>query len=118
MQLDRRLVGKRDSSQYAVDVLIFERVEKHAIHHCSDSPTLRVVSAINRRLDASVVRGPVAKGPGARPTDDESDVFRDEQAMPFRARMLVEPSRALLDRDRLKVERDGSVDDIVVVNFG
>src|ERR1700688_1852166 len=38
--------------------------------------------------------------------------------MPLQARMLLEPSYALLGRYRLEVKRNRRIDDVVVVDFG
>src|ERR1700675_3179416 len=55
MELGRRVVGKRDSSHDAMDVLVPERVEQHLVKYSSDSPPGHFARAIDRGRDAGVV---------------------------------------------------------------
>src|SRR5216684_2762007 len=73
--------------------------------------------AINRRLDASIVGGLVAKLPGAGVADDLARVLRDEQPMTRCAGVLLEPFDALPRSKWREIERDWRVDHVVVVNL-
>jgi hypothetical protein len=50
--------------------------------------------------------------------NDAARIFRDKQPMGPGLGELREPWTAIFDGDRIDIERDGRVDDVVVVDLG
>src|SRR4029079_11717932 len=118
VQRDRRVVGQGDAGVRAMHVLPPQRVEQCRVERAADATAGTAIANVDGRLDRRVVSRLVAELAARRITDDFLRDDGDEQAVSSGGRVVREPRLPLLDGERLGVERDVRVLDVVVVEGG
>lgn len=119
VQRDRRRVRQADAGDDRFDVLALQRVEQCAIERRAAAASHCPRMTVHARFDGSVVgrlRAPTAR---ARVADAGAvTIGRDEQPVRPGTLVIVEPRPPLSSSERVQVEGNRRVDDVVVVDVG
>src|SRR4029077_1369865 len=109
---------KGDAGDREMQILAAQGGEERGVETRADALPDRVGRAVDRRLDRGVVGGLGAELVRARVCNDGTALLGDEQSVAPRRTELREPRPTCLDRERLEIEGDRRVDDVVVVDRG
>ena len=111
-------VGYRDAGIDSMDIRILKDLEQALIQEISKPFSGMCWIQIDAGLDRSVICGFVPETAAAGISyDDTIDLGHDQAVSALRV-VGSYPSSPILDAEGLKVERDGRVDDVVVVDPG
>ncbi len=112
-------IRQADAGDDRVDVLLLERAEQRGVERRAAPTSHRVGTTVDAGLDRRAI-GRFGTPPAAARISHTATpaVGRHEQPMSTRRAVLVEPRPPLGRGERLEVERDRGVDDVMVVNLG
>ncbi len=118
MQRKRSRIRQRVAANDSMNIFARDRFKKRRVKTAPNAAPDRVMTAINRSLNARLIRRFIAKSHGSRITHHNAVVFRHQQTMTASSRELLKPRHTRLHRMRREIKCDRRMDYVVVVNLG